>query len=372
MDSSVCLSVCLHSYRMSHVQEDHDEAFLPFVGIIIAELTSATVVYAQRSRLPPAPLPFCTGSPPVRRPERPVTLHLPEVREMAYRQAHGKESGHAMNILTDAITQFFVNLINGFLQGISGPFNSLVPLLGNTPLPLTTTNAVVSGTWTVMTGVADAFLGLIVVIAAMQMLYGQTTGTLYIPPGQFVPKLVLTVVLVNLSQLIGQDLILLNNALCGLVRVDVANFIQQTGGATTGRVVGLSTVLAILATVSLIRIIFQAFKRIVLFDILFVLSGPAFLLSFHPLTAPWFSFWARLFVVTVFSQFFQFLGIGLGIQLIIDSRQTGAIGIFLATAMFTLVAEIPHLLSRFSGAQVSPSGGLVRSALTAAVLFSRA
>ncbi len=29
---------------MSHVQEDHDEAFLPFVGIIIAELTSATVV----------------------------------------------------------------------------------------------------------------------------------------------------------------------------------------------------------------------------------------------------------------------------------------------------------------------------------------
>ena len=111
-----------------------------------------------------------------------------------------------MNILTDAITQFFVNLINGFLQGISGPFNSLVPLLGNTPLPLTTTNAVVSGTWTVMTGVADAFLGLIVVIAAMQMLYGQTTGTLYIPPGQFVPKLVLTVVLVNLSQLIGQDL----------------------------------------------------------------------------------------------------------------------------------------------------------------------
>ena len=291
---------------------------------------------------------------------------------MAYRQAHGKESGHAMNILTDAITQFFVDLINGFLQGISGPFNSLVPLLGNTPLPLTTTNAVVSGTWTVMTGVADAFLGLIVVIAAMQMLYGQTTGTLYIPPGQFVPKLVLTVVLVNLSQLIGADLILLNNALCGLVRVDVANFILQTGGATTGRVVGLSTVLAILANVSLIRIIFQAFKRIVLFDILFVLSGPAFLLSFHPLTAPWFSFWARLFVITVFSQFLQFLGIGLGIQLVIDSRQTGAIGIFLATAMFTLVAEIPHLLSRFSGAQVSPSGGLLRSALTAALLFSRA
>ena len=32
---------------MSPVQEDHDEAFLPFVGIIIAELTSATVVLLE-------------------------------------------------------------------------------------------------------------------------------------------------------------------------------------------------------------------------------------------------------------------------------------------------------------------------------------
>jgi len=40
---------------MSHVQEDHDEAFLPFVGIIIAELTSATVV----CRLPSRRLPRC-------------------------------------------------------------------------------------------------------------------------------------------------------------------------------------------------------------------------------------------------------------------------------------------------------------------------
>ena len=37
---------CLNSssYRVSHVQEDHDEAFLARVGIIFAELISATVV----------------------------------------------------------------------------------------------------------------------------------------------------------------------------------------------------------------------------------------------------------------------------------------------------------------------------------------
>ena len=85
-----------------------------------------------------------------------------------------------MNVILEAITQFFVNIANGFLQGINGPFNGLIPLLGNTPLALTTANTVVEGTWTIMTGVADAFLGLIVVIAALQMLYGQSTGMLYI------------------------------------------------------------------------------------------------------------------------------------------------------------------------------------------------
>jgi len=282
-----------------------------------------------------------------------------------------------MNVILEAITQFFVNIANGFLQGISGPFNDLIPLLGNTPLALTTANTVVEGTWTIMTGVADAFLGLIVVIAALQMLYGQSTGTLYIPLSQFVPKLILTVVLIHLSKILGQDLILVNNALCGLVRVDVLNFIQQANGGqpfNAGQNVGLATVLAIIASLSLIRLIFQAFKRIVLFNILFVLSGPAFLLSFHPLTTPWFSYWARLFVVTIFTQFFQFLGVGLGIQMVIGSHQTGVTGIFLAIAMFTLAAEIPLLLSRFSGAQGSPTGGigtLVRTAMTAAILFAR-
>jgi len=282
-----------------------------------------------------------------------------------------------MNIILDAITQFFVNIANGFLQGTSGLFNGLIPLLGNTPLALTTANAVVEDSWTIMTGVADAFLGLIIVIAAIQMLYGQSTGTLYIPLSQFVPKLIVTVVFIHLSKILGQDLILLNNALCGLARADVANFIQQANGGrpfNTGQNVGLATVLAIIASLTLIRLIFQAFKRIILVDILFVLSGPAYLLSFHPLTSPWFSFWARLFVVTIFTQFFQFLGIGLGIQMIVDSHQTGVIGIFLAASAFTLAAEIPSLLSRFSGAQASPVGGigtLVHSAITAAILFAR-
>jgi hypothetical protein len=72
-----------------------------------------------------------------------------------------------------------------------------------------------------MTAVADAFLGLIVVLGAMQMMYGQSTGTLYMPVSQFVPKLILTAILIHLSFLMGQDLLVLNNLLCGLVHANV-------------------------------------------------------------------------------------------------------------------------------------------------------
>lgn len=278
-----------------------------------------------------------------------------------------------MNILQQLMVQFVLNQTN---QGLSAPINALIPLVGNTPLPLTTANAVVNGTWMVMTGVADAFLGLIVLLAALQMLYGQVTGTVYVPLSEFVPRLILTVILIHVSRTIGQYLILVNNALCDLVPANLNNFINQVNGGplNVGQNVGLLLIVVILGGLSLIRVIFQAFKRIVLFDILFVLSGPAFLMSLHPLTAPWFSFWARLYIVTIFTQFFQFLSIGLGIQLILNSHQTGAIGIFLAIAMLNLTAEIPQLLSRFAGAQGLPAGGLgtlVRSAMTAAIVFTR-
>ncbi len=47
---------------MSHVQEDHDEAFLPFVGIIIAELASATVVSGFVARVSKIQQAYCVLS----------------------------------------------------------------------------------------------------------------------------------------------------------------------------------------------------------------------------------------------------------------------------------------------------------------------
>jgi len=274
------------------------------------------------------------------------------------------------------IIQFVLDLINGVLGGVSGTIQPLVNLIGTTPLEFTTANTAVIDGWTGMTAAADGFLGLFVILAAMQSMYGQMVGKVSQPASQIVPKAILTVILIQLSFILGQDLIILNNELCGLVHANIQAFIQQVNGGqpfSVGQNLGLSAVLSIVFTFSLIRIIYQAVKRIIFVDVLFVLSGPAFLLSFHPATTPWFSYWARTYVATIFTQFLQFSTIALGIQFLIATKQTGPTGFLLAIALLNLAAEIPGLLSRFAtstGASAGGLGSLVRVALTGAALLA--
>jgi len=281
------------------------------------------------------------------------------------------ESEREMN----PIVQFFVDLLNNILGGLSGAIQPLINLTGNTPLDFSTANPVVDGGWHLMVGAADAFLGLIVIVGAIQVMYGQSTGTLYMPIGQFLSKAVLTVVLIHVSFIMGQDLIILNNELCGLFHVQVQDFIRQVNGGqpfNAGQTLNLTAVLAIVFSASLVRVAFQAVKRVVFFNVLFVLSGPAFLMSFLPQTSAWFAYWGRTFVVTAFTQFVQFTTLSLAMDFLIASKQTGTTGFLLAIAILNLTAEIPGILSRFAAsadASVSGAGSLVRSAITAAPLF---
>jgi hypothetical protein len=177
----------------------------------------------------------------------------------------------------DPISQFIVNLLNNILGGLSGPIQPLI-------------NLIVDAGWHLMVGAADAFLGLIVIVGAIQVMCGQSIGTLYMPIGQFLSKALLTVILIHVSFILGQDLIILNNELCGLFHIQVQDFIRQVNGGqpfNVGQTLSFSAVLAIVFAVSLLRVAFQAVKRVVFFNVLFVLSGPAFLLSFHPQTSAW-------------------------------------------------------------------------------------
>ncbi len=274
------------------------------------------------------------------------------------------------------LLQWIVDRITDALNALSGPIAPLVNMISSTSLAFTTQNAIVIAGWRTMTTVADVFLGLFIVIGAIQIMYGDTTGSLRMPVGQFVGKAILTAILIHLSALIGEQLLILNNLLCGLVAANVQDFIRGVNNGqlfNNGQAIVLTIVMTIVFGIGLFRVIFQAIKRVIRFNLLFVLSGPAFLTSFHPATAPVFSGWIRLYVVTIFEQFIQFLTFGLGLQFLVATKQTGLTGFILAIAMLNLTAEIPALLARFGAATGGQSGGLdslFNTALKAAVLFA--
>ena len=255
-----------------------------------------------------------------------------------------------MNIIVQALGMFFSNLINNLLNALFMAFGPIEMLIGNTPLNLTTGNPVVFGAWVTLTAIADSFLGLYVIVKLIQMMHGDATGTAHMPIGQFVPKVILTVILIHASSFLGRELLFLVNALCSIVLVNVQGFIMQINNGQlfgTGQTIGFGTVLGIVFGLNLFRLVFQAIKRIVLFNVLFVFSGPAFLMSLDAQTAPWFEFWMRLYVSNIFLQFFQFLAFGLGIQFLVATNQTGLTGFILAIAMLNLTVEIPSIVLAF-------------------------
>lgn len=97
--------------------------------------------------------------------------------------------------------------------------------------------------------------------------------------------------------------------------------------------------------------------------------SPLPLTLFHPATTPVFSGWIRLYIVTIFEQFLQFLTFSLGLQFLIATKQTGLTGFILAIAMLNLTAEIPALLARF-GAAAGGQGGGLGTLLNTAVLLT--
>ncbi len=124
------------------------------------------------------------------------------------------------------LLQWIVDRLTDALNVLSGPIAPLVNMISSTSLAFTTQNAIVIAGWRTMTVVADVFLGLFIVIGAIQMMYGDTTGSLRMPVGQFVGKAILTAILIHLSAFIGEQLLLLNNLLCGLVGANIQDFVR--------------------------------------------------------------------------------------------------------------------------------------------------
>jgi hypothetical protein len=258
--------------------------------------------------------------------------------------------------------QFLGATNNQFGTGILGPLQPLlVQYMGNTPLELTTTNQVVRGAWGTVLAIADAFFLLLIIIGTIQMMISNSTGSLALPMDQFVPKIIVTALLMNLSSFFGQALLIFNNGMCSAINANLDGFFNTINNGTRivqGQGLLLYLAVLILLNIGLIRLLFQAFERLVLWNVLFVLSPLAFFFSFLPHTSSVFSYWGRMFVVVTFTQFVQFLAFTLGLALLANAGQTGLSGMLLAIAMLFLVAKIPDLLGRFPSVGVQGSQGI--------------
>jgi hypothetical protein len=288
-----------------------------------------------------------------------LVLETKELKRHSLKELGGRQKEFTMNILQE-ILSFFTSPSTG--TGVIGPLQPLlVKFMNNTPLELTTANQVVIDAWGTMLAIADAFFLLLIIIGTIQIMISHSTGMLTLPLNQFVPKILVTALLMNLSFFFGQDLLIFNNLLCGAINANLDGFfntINNGARITQGQGLLLYFGVLIVLNITLIRLIFQAFERLVLWNLLFVLSPLAFLFSFLPQTASVFSFWGRMFVMVTFTQFVQFLAFALGLALLANARQTGFSGLLLAIAMMFLVAKIPDLLGRFPSVGIQGSQGI--------------
>jgi hypothetical protein len=217
------------------------------------------------------------------------------------------------------IIQSFLNTPDTlFGTNVLGPLEPLlVQFLRTTPEDWTTGNLVVYGAWDTMLAVTNAFFIFFLLTGVIQIMISQSTGTLSIP-----------------LELYYAIIILLN--------------------------------------IGLIRLLLQAFERLVLWNLLFVLSPIAFLCTFLPMSASVFAFWGRMSVVVTFTQFLQFLAFALGIALFTSAGNSGSplVQLLMAVAMLYLVAKIPTLIGRFPGMGVNASQG-VGQVISSVMLFVR-
>src|SRR5215469_3658186 len=98
--------------------------------------------------------------------------------------------------------QWLIDRVVETFQNLAGPIAPLLNLTSTTPLEFTTHNAIVMQGWRAMTMVSDILLGLFIVIGALQMMYGDMTGTLRMPAGQFIARVILTALIFKLLALL--------------------------------------------------------------------------------------------------------------------------------------------------------------------------
>ena len=277
----------------------------------------------------------------------------------------------------DALGAAFNWIVSGITSGVTDLLKQALDLniLVQTPPGDTYQNSVVLTFWRTLVAVADAALALIVCWAGYNTIAGHATGGRYHEARQVIPRIALAALGINLSLLVTQTLIDLNNGLCAIVSDPLGKLfaLLDLGGANGFSAVAFFVLFLAFGAAGLFLVV-QMVVRLAMLDVLIVTAPLGLACWVLPQTHAWAQLWTRAFISTAFVQFLQVLALALGGSLIAFFPSDGLFGalmdLIVGLATIYLALKIPSFLRSLGGPSaphpLSDATGVAGAALLAA------
>jgi hypothetical protein len=257
----------------------------------------------------------------------------------------GIDWGACLTGFWGAVTGALADALKGFLNWIA-----TFGFMFLTPPDLTYNHVVVQTLWKWALGVADAALGLFMVVAGYNALMRHTLGANFHSVLESLPRLLLALVAANASLVFISSFVDLNNVLCAGVQVALAGVTQLQ--QLPSLIFDIATLQSYVAVAYLFELVMgvliavQMLVRIALLDVLIVLSPIWLLMLGLKQTERFGRLGALAFATTLFLQFIQVVTMAVGGALVgsFGPAATSPITILVGLAALYLTFKIPGML----------------------------
>lgn len=273
----------------------------------------------------------------------------------------------AKDLFSALTVEFFkgiLDAIRGLVQSIFGALgtdqdNLLLPI----PAAMTYDHPVVRQYQGLLIGAANAGLVCVLALGGLNVMLKDRIGATYHDAMELLPRFMIGAAFINLSRRPGEFLIdFTNAAIAGVGSAGAPGW-----GALPADVKTIGDVLlAIFYLVALLCLVLQVYLRLVLVDLLLILTPLAMLAWILPQSQEIARRWTNALVSTVLLFFVQSLALKVGAALLqaglTDTSGTGALAsLFLSGAFFILLFRLPGLVSQHIGG----GGGTIARVLLA-------
>jgi len=271
----------------------------------------------------------------------------------------------------DLFDTLVVGLFKGILDAIAGLVGSIFGAIGmdhdNMLLPIpaamTYDHPVVRQYQALLIGAANAGLACVLAFGGLSVMLKDRIGATYHDAMELLPRFLIGAAFVNLAREPGKLLIDFANAAIG--GVGAAGTPGWAALPADARTIG-DALLALFYLIALLCLVLQVYLRLVLVDLLLILTPLAMLAWILPQTQEIARRWTNALASTVAVFFVQSLALKVGGALLqvglTDSSGTGALAsLFLSGAFFILLFRLPGLVSQHIG---GGGGTIARIVLT--------